>query len=207
MNKNREQWIHDLVYSDLIQPEDIPDIGLYMDQVTTFMETRLSSQKRYPDDKIMTKTMINNYTKNKLLPPSDRKKYSREHVLMILMIYYLKNMLSISDIQTVLEPLGGRYFKQSSKKSLNVEEIYRHVLSDHEERKDAIFEELTGILNDSCLNSAPEDLSAADQSYLEYFSLIYRLSHDIYIRKKLIERLIDDYRKDSPAGDNKKKKK
>ena len=52
MNKNSEQWIHDLVYSDLIRPEDIPDIGLYMDQVTTFMETRLSSQKRYPEDKI-----------------------------------------------------------------------------------------------------------------------------------------------------------
>ena len=89
----------------------------------------------------------------------------------------------------------------------SVEDIYRHVLSDHEERKDAVFEELRGILDDSRLHSVPEDLSLTDKNYLEYFSLIYRLSHDIYIRKKLIEHLIDDYRRACPAGEPKKKKK
>ena len=54
---------------DYIKPEDIPNIDLYMDQVTTFMEEQLVSSKRYTDDKILTKTMINNYAKNKLLPP------------------------------------------------------------------------------------------------------------------------------------------
>ena len=58
--------------------DDIPNIDLYMDQVTTLMDTRLAASKRYPDDKILTKTMINNYTKNHLLPPSDKKKYSRK---------------------------------------------------------------------------------------------------------------------------------
>lgn len=53
---------------DYIKPEDIPNIDLYMDQVTTFMEEQLVSSKRYADDKILTKTMINNYAKNKLLP-------------------------------------------------------------------------------------------------------------------------------------------
>ena len=49
---------------DYIKPEDIPNIDLYMDQVTTFMEAQLAHSKRYEDDKILTKTMINNYTKN-----------------------------------------------------------------------------------------------------------------------------------------------
>ena len=48
---------------DYIKPEDIPNINLYMDQVTTFMEEQLASSKRYPEDKILTKTMINNYAK------------------------------------------------------------------------------------------------------------------------------------------------
>ena len=61
---------------DYIRPDDIPDIELYMDQVTTFMEEHLQSSKRYPDDKILTKTMINNYAKNHLLPAPDKKKYS-----------------------------------------------------------------------------------------------------------------------------------
>ena len=41
---------------DYIHPEEIPNIDLYMDQVTTFMETQLRSTKRYEQDKILTKT-------------------------------------------------------------------------------------------------------------------------------------------------------
>ena len=74
---NYKDWLYALLKTEPIPPEDIPDIGLYMDQVTTLMDTRLAGSKRYPDDKILTKTMINNYTKNHLLPPSDKKKYSR----------------------------------------------------------------------------------------------------------------------------------
>ena len=89
---------------DYIKPDDIPNIELYMDQVTTFMEEQLASTKRYDEDKILTKTMINNYAKNKLLPPPEKKRYSREHILMLIFIYYFKNILSISDIQTLLTP-------------------------------------------------------------------------------------------------------
>ena len=64
---------------EYIRPEDIPDIELYMDQVTTFMDSRLRATTRNPgDNKVLTKTMINNYAKNDLLPPPIRKKYSRE---------------------------------------------------------------------------------------------------------------------------------
>ena len=78
-----------------VHPGDVPNIDLYMDQVTTFMDEQLASTKRYPDDKILTKTMINNYTKNNLLPPPVKKKYSREHLLLLVFIYYFKNILSI----------------------------------------------------------------------------------------------------------------
>ena len=70
-----------------IKPEDIPNIDLYMDQVTTFMDEQLAASKRYESDKILTKTMINNYAKNNLLPSPDKKKYSKEHVLTLLFIY------------------------------------------------------------------------------------------------------------------------
>ena len=83
---------------DYIKPDEIPNIALYMDQVTTFMEDNLASTKRHHDDKILTKTMINNYAKNKLLPPPEKKRYSREHLLMLIFIYYFKNILSISDM-------------------------------------------------------------------------------------------------------------
>ena len=75
---------------DYIKPADIPNIDLYMDQVTTFMEEQLKTTKRYPDDKILTKTMINNYAKNDLLPPPVKKKYTKEHLLVLIFIYYFK---------------------------------------------------------------------------------------------------------------------
>ena len=74
---------------DHIRSKDIPNIDLYMDQVTTLMQDRLKNTTRYPEqDKILTKTMINNYTKNNLLPPPLKKKYSREHVMILIFIYY-----------------------------------------------------------------------------------------------------------------------
>ena len=69
--KQLEEWMK----LDYVLPEDLPNIELYMDQVTTFLEEQLKNTKRFEDDKIFTKTMINNYTKNHLLPPSNKKKY------------------------------------------------------------------------------------------------------------------------------------
>ena len=82
-----------------IRPEEIPGIDLYMDQVTTFMDEHLKDTKRYPEDKVLTKTMINNYAKNNLLPAPNKKKYSKEHILLLIFIYYFKNILSINDIE------------------------------------------------------------------------------------------------------------
>ena len=83
---------------DYVHPEDIPDIDLYMDQVTTFIDQHLSSTKRYPSDKLLTKSMINNYAKNNLLPPPQKKKYNKEHILTLAFIYYFKNILRIPKI-------------------------------------------------------------------------------------------------------------
>ena len=101
-----------------VDSSTLPNIDLYMDQVTTFMEDHLEHCKRYPDDKILTKTMINNYAKNHLLPPPDKKKYSKDHMLFLVFIYYFKNILSISDIQTLLGPMTERYFKNDSGKDM-----------------------------------------------------------------------------------------
>ena len=68
-----ESILESLNRIDYIRPEDVPNIDLYMDQVTTFMDRQLESSKRYEEDKILTKTMINNYAKNNLLPPPEKE--------------------------------------------------------------------------------------------------------------------------------------
>ena len=112
--KSNEERINDLLSHldslTYIKPEEIPNIHLYMDQVTTFMEEHLSNTKRYPEDKVLTKTMINNYAKNNLLPAPIKKKYSKEHMLMLIFIYYYKNVLSFHDIQQIFKPITEGHF-------------------------------------------------------------------------------------------------
>ena len=86
-----------------IELEDIPEIDLYMDQVIQLFESKLGDSKRNPDDKLMTKTMINNYAKADLLMSIKNKKYSKEHLILISLIYELKGTISISDIKRILE--------------------------------------------------------------------------------------------------------
>ena len=120
MTIDSDKILHDLLNSldslEGIRPGEIPNIALYMDQVTTFMDAQLASSRRFESDKVLTKTMINNYAKNHLLPPPEKKKYSREHMLLMLFIYYFKSFLSITDIQTLMEPLTGKYFQKKERK-------------------------------------------------------------------------------------------
>ena len=191
-----------------VNSDDIPSIDLYMDQVTTFMEKNLKDSTRYKgEDKILTKTMINNYAKNDLLPPSYKKKYSKEHVLVLIFIYYFKNILSISDIQKLLNPLTEKYFENSD--GLTIKAIYDEVCT----LGDAQIEELKKSVKEKYLKSAEcfADSKAEDQEELQLFAFICTLIFDVYMKKLLIEKMIDDYTQkhssDEEEPDSKKEKK
>ena len=129
MTIDSDKILHDLLNSldslEGIRPGEIPNIALYMDQVTTFMDAQLASSRRFESDKVLTKTMINNYAKNKLLPPPVKKKYSPEHMMLLVFIYYFKNILSITDIQTLLAPITDRYFGTES--GFSIKDIYDEI--------------------------------------------------------------------------------
>lgn len=182
-----ENILHTLDSMDYIKTDNIPNIDLYMDQVTTFMDTHLASRKRYPDDKILTKTMINNYAKNKLLPPPEKKKYSKEHLLVMLFIYYFKSFLSITDIQSLMEPLTSKYFQ--NKDSLNLEAIYREVFSLEKTQLARLKDNIREMYATS--KDTFPDASLEDQNFLQLFSFICLLSFDVYLKKQIIEKLID----------------
>ena len=82
------------------------------------LEKHLGELKRYPEDKVLTKTMINNYAKNNLLPSPVRKKYTQEHILLLVFIYYFKNLLSFTDIETVLSYITENHFDTDDESSL-----------------------------------------------------------------------------------------
>lgn len=97
--------IDEIITYQPIGLSDIPDIELYIDQVTDFIEKKLSLQKRHRKDKLLTKTMINNYAKAGILIPPRRKRYSRQHIALLLLLYNSKQVLSINDISMLFSIL------------------------------------------------------------------------------------------------------
>ena len=148
----------------------------------------MEMSKRFEDDKLLTKTMINNYTKNDLLPPPVKKKYSKEHLLCLIFIYYLKNILSINDIHTVLNPITDLYF--GNKEGFNMEDIYKEIFDMEKEESTKVLKEFTKKyqIARNTFTEYPED----DQELLQTFSFICLLSFDIYMKKQMIEKIIDD---------------
>lgn len=123
-----------------IHPSDIPDIDLYMDQVTTFMDAHLASSRRLGENRVLTKTMINNYAKNNLLPPPEKKKYSKNHILLLTFIYYFKNVLSFKDIEQILSPIAAGHFESGSLPELAG--IYEEVFSLEAEQRARLTEDV-----------------------------------------------------------------
>lgn len=190
---------------DYIPPKDIPNIDLYMDQVTTFMDEHLKSSKRFDDDKILTKTMINNYTKNELLPPPNKKKYSKEHMILLIFIYYFKNFLSINDIKDILEPISSTFFQAEN--GFDLDKIYQEIFNIELENIDSQVRDMIRKLNKSN-ETFSEITDEKERKVLTNFAFICMLSFDIWVKKTIIESIVDQETatQASDNGKNKKKK-
>ncbi len=193
-----EQFFQDLIkYLQSIghvSSDDIPDLALYMDQVTGFMDSHLSEVKRHADDKIMTKTMINNYAKNKLLPPPDKKRYRREHVLLLLFIYYYKSILQLDDIEVILRPLKKKYFDSDGNAKLK--DIYDEIFTLEPTVKEKTLRDVEEMgrqaqqhfsENDPRFQSLGED----ERKELQLFLFLCEIGTDIYLKKLLMEKIAD----------------
>ncbi|WP_288682469.1 DUF1836 domain-containing protein [uncultured Eubacterium sp.] len=180
--------------------DDIPNIDLYMDQVTTYLNGKFNTSKRHDDDKLLTKTMINNYAKSRLLPPPEKKKYSKDHMIILILIFFFKNVISINDIQTIVTPLLKDYYNNDDIPN-SLEDVTNAFLN--RVQKSDLIEPLIKEFKNS--QNIFGDLESSDRESIETIGLIATLSYDMYIRKRLIEKLIDSL--PSSKGDTDKDKK
>lgn len=195
MTINNDDLLNSVIASlgriDTISLDEIPNIDLYMDQLTTFMDERLKKTTRHPEtDKILTKTMINNYAKNDLLPPPVRKKYSKDHLILLIFIYYLKNILSINDIQTLIEPLKERF--HVSDDELNLSKIYSTAYELQNKELSPVIEDLKTKYEMALETFSDADLDEEERKRMQIFSFITLLSYDVYVKKLLIEKILDN---------------
>lgn len=97
------RWSHYLQHYRLPTWEQIPTLGLYMDQVLTLLSRYLPFlPKKEKEEQIITTSAINNYVRMKLMPAPEKKKYNRIHIAYLIMICALKQSLTMSEIQKIL---------------------------------------------------------------------------------------------------------
>ncbi|OPD38266.1 hypothetical protein AL714_04855 [Clostridium botulinum] len=177
-----------------IKLSDIPDIDLYMDQVTTLFDMKLESLKRDKNDKIMTKTMINNYAKGKFFPAVKGKKYNKEQIILLEIIYNLKQSLSLLDIETVLTPIMESIHKEENKFP-PVEELYGTFLSIKEIQLKDFYEEFNKLRD--IIKEKSEKLQGEDKQLKELVLLILTLISKANMEKRMAEKLIDNFLKNN----------
>ena len=122
--KEIERIVGEAVRDADLQPGEIPGIDLYMDQITNLLADKRREGAEHYRDRELTKTMINNYSKDGLISPVKGKKYTKEQILQMLTVYELKNTLSIGEIKTLLQSLYG----QADYDARMLEEIYGRYL-------------------------------------------------------------------------------
>ncbi len=155
-----------------IEEKDIPKIPLYMDQVTSWFDEAISNWAVDEAEKTLTKTMINNYVKAKLVSAPEKKKYTPEQLMQLVMIYHLKNVLTIDDLRVLFRT------SPNGKTDLDLAHYYNQ------------FHEMENFLLDELRSDGVfSRLSSASVEDKRLYAL--QLSLEANLKKRLAEILID----------------
>ncbi|MEN2465599.1 DUF1836 domain-containing protein [Ornithinibacillus sp. FSL M8-0202] len=183
--ENIDKLLEELHLDNQLLLEEMPDLGLYMDQVIQIFESKLEKSKRHEQEKVLTKTMINNYAKGKLLFPIQNKKYSKNHLILISLIYQLKGALSIHDIKVTLNKLNGKIMEED----FDVEKIYRSYLTLSQNNVERFLGDIKECQDE--VSQEVSELEDVDSDYLEQVLLISSLVNMSNYYRKLAEKLVD----------------
>ena len=182
-----DEIIKKLALTERVEEKDIPEIDLYMDQVIQIFEQKLSSSKRKENDKVLTKTMINNYAKAKLLMSIKNKKYSKEHLLLMSMIYDLKGSLSISDIKDLFDNIVNKYDEDKEYDLRNLYKLYLNITNSN-------YEDFLGNIDKQikCVKGIIDD-SEEFNEYEEKFLFICSMVSMSNMYRRVAEAMVDEY--------------
>ncbi|WP_026889722.1 DUF1836 domain-containing protein [Clostridium beijerinckii] len=184
---NIDNYINSQKSSNNINLNDFPEIDLYMDQVMQLFESKLSYTKRNDNDKVLTKTMINNYAKGNLLMKIKNKKYTKNHLILMGLIYNLKGALSLTDIKTILSPIIDAFEKEQE---YPLHDIYQSFLNIYDSNLDDLKSSSAKIYDNITELITNEGNSLGD--YEEKLLLICAYVSMSNLYRRMSEKIIDE---------------
>lgn len=172
-----------------IASEEIPDIEIYMDQLTTYLDKRLGFYNREEGAPFVTRSMVNNYSKAGLLPTSVAKRYSQIHIMVLSLVCQLKRLFTIQDLGRLLAPVA--------EEKEGAEALYRQFLAAQRE----VFSE-TPAVTEQLLSALEEEDDEAKVKAALVTRLAVRAQRDLL----LAERVLDSMPVPERKAQKKKKK-
>lgn len=153
-----------------VTSSEIPNIDVYMDQLLTFFDSCYGFLRRDQKDTILTKAMINNYVKARVMDKPIKKKYNKKQIKKLIMIYHLKQVLAINDIQ--------RLFNWVEKSNLSTDDFYEIFLaSEH-----TTYQELAALYTETVAEDTDSEV---------LLNTIVSLTTEACAKKRLAEKLLD----------------
>lgn len=128
MNEQLHALLSEAIRDANLRSTDIPAIDLYLDQIMSLLSDAQKAGAAHFAERQLTKTMINNYSKDGLIMPVKGKKYTKEHIVQMLLIYSLKNTLSMVEIKRILSDVY--------KKDISLPESYDDFIATKEDDRE-----------------------------------------------------------------------
>ncbi|MDD3168617.1 MAG: DUF1836 domain-containing protein [Eubacteriales bacterium] len=173
-----------------IKGNEFPDMEIYMDQAETFLNRELSIYKKSDKDKVITKTMIGNYVKHTMLPRPVNKKYSKDHMILLTLIFYLKGTFQMEEIEKIVRPLIENYNSEFDDK-IHMPALYNGILAVQAKEQELLPQSINRMIEESKYQLKETELS--DDDMLELFMLIVNLSMKADAQKFLAHKLLQEY--------------
>ncbi len=176
--------------SALIHEDQIPDLDLYIDQAEMFFRTQFENLDLSRNRSVITKAMINNYTKNDLITRPEGKKYTKSHMLMIAMIIYLKGIFKIEEIELLMKPLVENH-KSDFEDHIDPSLLYSTACSVNEDYVGKLAAQVDTDIE--VISRKLEETDIADDQRMEIFILILSLAMKADAVKYVADRLLETY--------------
>lgn len=182
--------IDEYVSGGKINGNEFPEMEIYMDQAETFLNRGLKIYRKNEKDKVITKTMIGNYVKHNMLPRPVNKKYSKDHLILLTLIFYLKGTFQMEEIEKIVKPLIDNYNSEFDEK-IDLSALYEGILEVQAAEQEALAQSVNQMIEESKHQLKETELS--DDDMLELFMLIVNLSMKADAQKFLAHKLLREY--------------
>lgn len=185
----------------LLLPDEMPEVELYMDQVVSLLNKELAVYKEKEQD-VFTKSMVSNYVKHKVLPKPENKKYNKEHMVILNMIFQLKSIFQMDEMKVLFKSFVENH-ESILEEQYDMEGLYDSLLRS----RDKEILQITNHIHEDIeyVKAVMEEMGTSDDDAHEIMGVILILAIQSNAYRLMARKLLNEYFIDNKKKSERKK--